>query len=284
MTEDSIQLITNNYGKLTKNERIVADYILSHFDHAIQMSVHELAKRANVSSATPVRLAQHMGFDGYKEFRLYLAAHRPAHEDLITDLKNSSDSISKRVENALMSEIDSIKLTLRELDHEVLLNIAEKIKTADNILFFASGTSYLVCLDSMHKFERAGKSVRCTDDTTKAAIILSSFSDKDIVICVSHSGETKSVCSVLALARELGIFTIGATTFPGSRVCEIADILLFTKTRESPLHKVALTSRISQLATMDALFMTYLISDYDRCIKNIDNASKTLEKLWNTEI
>ena len=281
MNGDSIQIITNNYGKLTKNEQLVANYIMTHFSNAIQMSVHEIARECAVSVATPVRLAQHMGFDGYKEFRLYLASHQPEHEDLILDIKQTSGSVIDSVEKALGSEIDTIRLTLKELDYSKLSTIADQIKIAEKILFFGMGTSYLVCSDAMHKFQRVGKTVHCCDDITKAAVLLSSMSKTDMVVCISHSGETKNTCDIIRLAKDMGIYTVAVTTFPGSSVCKTADIVLHTQTRESPLHKFALTSRISQLATTDALFMAYFTSDYDNCRQNIDKLSETLNKLWN---
>jgi len=283
MNGDSIQIITQNYGNLTKNEQIVADYIMTHYTDAIGMSIHELARVSGVSVATPVRLAQHMGFDGYREFRLYLASHGPEHEDLILDIKQASNSVTDAVEKLLCSEIDSIRLTLNELDYEKCTAICGKIKNAEKILFFGLGTSYLVCSDVMHKFQRVGKTSHCCDDASMAAVLISTMGKNDIVIGISHSGETKNTCNILKLAKEQGIFTVAATTFPGSSICEWADIALYTQTRESPLHKIALTSRISQLATMDALFMTYFTSDYDKCKQTIDRVTKNLVNLAERE-
>ena len=73
MTQDSIQFLMDHYGDLTKNEKLAVDYIITHFHQAIRMSVYELAQISGVSTATLVRLSQHMGFAGYKEFRLFLA-------------------------------------------------------------------------------------------------------------------------------------------------------------------------------------------------------------------
>lgn len=279
MYKDSIQLITNHYGQLTKNEKIVADYIISYPESVIQMSVQELAQKSGVSSATPVRLAQHMGFDGYKEFRLYLAKHLPQQEDLISDMSQAPDSAAGVVEKVLLSEVDSIRLTLKELDYVQLTAAAERIKAADQLLFFGTGTSYLVCCDAMYKFQRAGKSVRCTSDIAEAAVLLTHLHKNDPVIGISHSGETRDTCNLLKLARELELPTIAATTYPGSTICQYADHLLPTQTRESALHKIAFTSRISQLAAMDALFMAYFTCDYEKCRQNIDGVSRNLQHL-----
>ena len=96
---------------------------------------------------------------------------------------------------------------------------------------------------------------------------------------MSHSGETKSVCKILEIASQSGVFPVCVTTFPGSSVCKSAKLIIYTQTRESPLHKIALTSRISQLATMDALFMTYFTLNQNECLKKLDMVSDNLKKL-----
>ena len=272
MNSDSVQIITKNYGKLTKNEKTVADYIFTHFDDAIGMSVHELAQSCSVSSATPVRLAQHLGFDGYREFRLYLVAHRPEHEDIILDIKETKGLFRESVEKLLNSEIDSIRLTMKEFDYTVGCDIAEKIKNANRILFFGLGSSYLVCQDCANKFQRVGKTVHHSNDITMSAVMLSAFGPSDIVFGISHSGETPDTAKILSLASKLGIFCVAVTTFADSTVCENADKIIYTQTRESPLHRISLSSRIGQLASMDSLFMTYFSLDYENCIRYIEAA------------
>lgn len=279
MKKDSVQIITTHYGKLTDSEKKVADYIVTHLSDAVRMSVQEIASVSGVSAATPVRLAKHMGFEGFSELKLYIASHASAEEDIILDMTSSSDSVTQAVEKALIAETESIKMTLKELECNKLTLVSEKLKEAEKILFFGCGSSQLVCLDASHKYERVGKNVFCTDDAYKAAVLLSNFTEKDVVICVSHSGETKSVCKILEIALQSGIFSVCVTTFPGSSVCKSAKLIIYTQTRESPLHKIALTSRISQLATMDALFMTYFTLNQNECLKKLDMVSDNLKKL-----
>lgn len=279
MKEDIIQFITSHYGDLTDAEKQVADYLINHFNNAIQMSVQALSKNAGVSPATPVRLAQKMGFNGYKDFRLSLAQRITHHEDLILDMNQTTNSVSESVEKVLSAEIESLKLTLNNIDMAALQEISERIKKANQILFFGAGTSQLVCSDSAIKFKRAGKLTYSTDDVYSAAVTLSNFTEKDIVICVSHSGETESACKLLTLANKLNLYKIAITTFDKSSLCKYADKILYTQTRESPLHKIALTSRVSQLAMMDALFMAYLSTDYSNCENSFNTVSENLKSI-----
>ena len=56
------------YGRLSKSEKIVADYILKNKLTASDLTISELSKKTNVSCSTINRLALNLGYDGYKEF------------------------------------------------------------------------------------------------------------------------------------------------------------------------------------------------------------------------
>lgn len=118
-----------------------------------------------------------------------------------------------------------------------------------------------------------------TDDANSATVLLSSFSPNDILIVISHSGETRDACNIARLAQKLGIYVVAVTTFIASTLARNADIVLQTQTRESPVHKIAFTSRISQLASMDALFMTYFAMNQQECKNNINSISSNLQEI-----
>ncbi len=270
MTQDAVQFLTEHYNELTDSEKKLTDYIISNIDSAIFMTVKTLASSSGVSVATVVRLTQHLGFDGYKDFRLYLASHNSIKRDFILDFEDKATDAKSQINKVLTASIDSIQLTLDTIDYETLEKSANLISNASRILFFGLGTSYIVCCDAMLKFQRVGKTVFTACDLHSATVILSSFKKNDLVIGISHSGKNKDTCSIMKLAKQLKIKTIALTTFLNSPICKYSDYLLYTKTRESPLHKIAITSRISQFSVIDALFMTYLVSNYDDCMKNID--------------
>ena len=81
----------------------------------------------------------------------------------------------------------------------------------------------------------------------------------------------------------MGITTVAVTTFSNSNICKTADYTLLTQTRESPLHKIAITSRVSQFAMMDSLFMAYLTINYDKCINNLEKTHEISDALKDQE-
>ena len=278
MKIDSIQFITDKYSILTKNQRVIADYIIANLKEAISLSVGELASRCGVSAATPVRLARRLGFDGFASFRLYLAENSPADSKAI-DIERIDIDEEDSVARVLNAEIKSIKLTLEQIDTKTLTRVCELIHSAKRVLLVGAGTSYLVAKDLSYKLIRIGRIVLCADNEEHAAVILSSFERGDIVLTITHSGEGRLACRILKLARELGVCACAMTAFAGSTAYGTADIVIKTQTRESPMHKLAFSSRTSQLAAADALFMTYYSLYLEECRESLSRAVENKNKL-----
>lgn len=263
--EDAVQFLTSRYNELTDGEKQITDYLIQNLESALSMSVHTLAVKSGVSVATIIRYAQHMGFDGYKSFRLHLAQCRNGNEDFVLDFPNSPNSIEGQVNKVLRASMEALNLTLAEMDYSTLTSVAEAIRDSGQLLFFGTGTSYVVCNDAMLKYQRSGKQTFCACDAYSAALVLANFKSDDLLIVISHSGVNADSLRVLKAAKESGLRTAAITTFEKSPIAETADMVLYTKTRESPLHNVSITSRISQFAMMDALFMAYLTLNYSPC-------------------
>src|SRR4030043_2290829 len=54
---------------LTRSQRKLLEYVLSHDDESIFLNVGDLAKKVDISEATVVRLSKALGFKGFPEFQ-----------------------------------------------------------------------------------------------------------------------------------------------------------------------------------------------------------------------
>jgi DNA-binding MurR/RpiR family transcriptional regulator len=61
------------YHSLSPAEKKVVDYILSHPEEIIGLSIIDLAENSNVSEATVVRVSQLIGYQGFQELKIFLA-------------------------------------------------------------------------------------------------------------------------------------------------------------------------------------------------------------------
>jgi DNA-binding MurR/RpiR family transcriptional regulator len=279
LKKDYIQFFAEKYSEMTESEKKLSDHIINNIDRVLTESVHALAAEVNISVATVVRFAQHMGFDGYKEFRLYLAQIGSDQEDFILDFSKNENSTETQINRLLSSCAECIGMTQKNLDYTALSSVAQSIRNSGKIAFFGVGTSYVVCQDANMKFKRVGISAECACESVSASAILLNMKPGDVVIGISHSGNNEFVASVLNTAKKMDLTTVAVTTFKNSKVCEFADHILYSQTRESPMHKAAITSRVGQFAIMDSLFMSYITTYYDDCKSSIEKIYEISESL-----
>lgn len=276
--QDNIELITAKYDELSKGECLVADYAIAHMQDMVGMSVKELSAAAHVSVATVVRFCKKMGFDGYRSFCLKMAQGMNERVDYVMDLQEEGSSLEERVRRVLLANSETILRTMENLDYCALEKAAELIKNSRHILFAGIGSSLMACQDAALRFLRIGKQALCFSDPHAPIVVASHFTADDLVIAVSHSGLTKEVYEVQRVAKERGASILGITTYPSERIGQISDIILKTHTRESPLHKVAITSRTSQLAVIDALFAAITSRD-PHALDGINRVSENISKM-----
>ena len=88
--ETVIHKIRFSLDSMGPAEKRIADYLLSHTDDIIGLSITELAQRCGCGDATVVRFSRRLGFEGYQELKLRLASEM---EQQFEAMKKIIDSI-----------------------------------------------------------------------------------------------------------------------------------------------------------------------------------------------
>ena len=104
--------LKENLPALNPAERAAAEYILSNPAEASGISIHELAKKAYVSSSAVVRMCNTIGFNGFKEFRRSLLTELAAEESeqrIAAKEIEKSDSVED-----MISKITAINIQIRD--------------------------------------------------------------------------------------------------------------------------------------------------------------------------
>lgn len=105
---------------LTRAERQLATHILSHYPVAALGSITQLAKAAQVSTPTVVRLAQKMGYRGYPDFQGNLRGEVEAM--LVTPLTKHDQRAGRVPDGHLLNRfaeamVANLQATLNQIDH-----------------------------------------------------------------------------------------------------------------------------------------------------------------------
>ena len=206
-------------------ERRVAEGILAQPADIVFLSISDLATRASTSEATVVRLCQRAGFAGYPEMRLAMAtqvgrsaATRPA-RIIGTDIA-PDDPLSDIVAKVGSSASAAISDTVEQLDIQVLEQVTAAIAAARRVEIYGIGASGLVALDLEHKLRRIGLPAAASVDGHLALTSAAVLTPDDLVIGLSHSGETLDVIDPLAEARARGATAVAITNYPRSSLAK----------------------------------------------------------------
>lgn len=272
MHTDVTQVITKAYPTLTDGGKKIADFFLARPNEILTLTVKSLAEKTGVSIATVSRFAQTLGFESFKQLQLAIASSAHEQNDYILNIQLDNHDSFTQIEKVASAEAETISLSLKNLDKTILNACADLLHKANRIIFFGLGSSFFACEDAALKYKRLQKFAVALNNVHEAAVTLPCLTENDVVIGVSHSGETVDTCKILSLAKKRKVPTIAVTTFPSASINAYADYSLFTVTKEIPNHRIAFTSRISQLFLLDSLFLATLYQEKELNLDKIEQA------------
>ena len=260
-TRDVLVRMRSALPQLQPAEHRVAEVVLKDPAAAAQLSITELASRADTSVATVARFSHSVGFSGYPQLRLALAgaaaresalgapARRPPAD--LDEAETTEDIVATIVHH----EVRALQETAEHLDLSALDAAVAAVAQADRVEIFGVQASGLVATDLQYKLIRAGRVAFAWTEFHGAMTSAVLLGAGDVAIGISHSGATLDVIEALAAAKEAGATTIAITNFSGAPIVEHADIVLTTAARETAFRSGALASRTAQLAVVDFLFV-----------------------------
>mgnify|MGYP002524337148 CR=1 FL=1 len=255
-----IQAMRNSFSK---SELRVADTIIADPQKVIYASVAELAERSNVSDPTVVRTCKKIGFNGYQDLKITIARELVNPLQTIHEEITAEDDVQTVISKVFQGTINTLNLTHDTLDPNQIAQAAKSIQSARRIVIVGVGNSHAISLDLQHKLLRLGINAQAFSDPHMAAISLSYMDPRDVVFCVSHSGSSKEIVDLAMQAKQRGVFIISLSNIGLSPLSRISDIALHTASSETKYRIFGQSSRIAQLAIIDALYtLIVLHSDH----------------------
>lgn len=240
---------------LTTSEQKVAQALLSHPEPFL-LSISELAQRAAVAEATVVRFYRRLGFSSYQEMKVALA--QEAAQDIsaaVYEEIEPGDSPAEILEKVTEQSVDSLRTTKALVDREAFARAANWVAGAERLFFIGVGASGAIAQDAAHKFLRLGGTCIALTDSHLQAIAAAHLRSGDVVVAISHSGESVEILDAVRLAKEHTDKLIAITGYANSSLCHLVPTALVTAARETRYRSDAMTSRLAQLVLIDALYV-----------------------------
>ncbi len=233
----------------------LAQYILDNADDVPFLSVHELARRADVSVATVSRFSNSLGYESFKRFKTQLGKDSLfSFADIFEGIK-SGDKDGDIVEKVFKGNIRSIEDTLRMLDMQKLIAGAQAIAQSKRLLCCGVGSSGFMASDAALRFIQLDIQAEGFSDSYQMLMQALRLGKGCVAMGISHSGRSEAVVKALRIARENGALTLGISNYLQSPLHESSDIFLCTSFQESRVKAAALSSRVAQVTMLDCLYL-----------------------------
>ena len=272
--------INNIYDNMTDVDKKIADYINENKESISKLSVSELSKKSNVSSASIVRFSRKLGYSGFGELKIEIAKDLTLNsKDYSYIVKDSDVGINNIVNNITNKSIETIANTTKLNELDTIEKAIEKIINSKNVYIFGVGASSLVALDLQQKLLRINKPAITFLDSHTQLMVSSNLNKDDIAISISYSGKSKEVIKSIENAKINGTKCISITKYGENDLTNMCDINLFVPNIENNLREGAISSRIAMLTLIDIIYISIIQKDLNYAESKLEISKSTVECL-----
>ena len=134
-SKDLMKLIQMRFPRLSKGQKLIAEYILKNYDKAAFMTAAKLGVSVGVSESTVVRFAIELGFSGYPKLQKSLQELIKNKLTTVQRLELSSDYITEghALKGVLKADMENIRSTMEKIDYNTFEDVVNNIFAAKRI-------------------------------------------------------------------------------------------------------------------------------------------------------
>jgi DNA-binding MurR/RpiR family transcriptional regulator len=245
---------------LRDTERKIADYVLSHAENVIYMSITELADRTGTSEASVIRFARRLGYPGYAALKIALTIdQRDGATPLASDLEAGAD-IAALKHTIFRVNSESMQDTVELLDDTALAQAVDALANARRIDAYGIGGSAIVAHDAYFMLMQIGLPIVAITDPHLQMMSAVQLAKGDVALAISLSGSTRDTIEALQAARDAGATCVCITRYARSPITRVAHITLLAAARPATVGGHNLLGRVAQLAVIDVLAAAVMLA------------------------
>jgi DNA-binding MurR/RpiR family transcriptional regulator len=229
-------------------ERAVADELLADRGAAAAATVGDFARRAGVSPPTVIRFSRRLGFAGWAQLKIALAAehgrstqygHAPGGGGVLAA--------------TLARDAEALRAAAAIVDGPAFDRAAEVIAGARGVLFAGSGGSAALAVHACYRFAALGLAVSAFSDPLTTQLRAGALQPADVLVAISHTGATRTTVEVAERSRARGVAVVVITSFATSPLAEQASVLLATGDHTRPETLELLADRVVPMSVLGGL-------------------------------
>lgn len=278
MGDNLLKTIEELMPKFSKSQKLIANYILEHYEKAAYMTALKLGQTVNVSESTVVRFALELGFEGYPQLQRSLQHHIKNRLTAIQrmDVTRTRIGDDDTVSGVLNQDIDRIRKTLEIVDRESFENAVALIDTAKNIYIQGAMSSGILASFMHYNLRLIVDKVTLVGSVGISELYqqMIHIGEGDLLIAMSFPRYAKSTVEACRFAHENGAQIIAITD------SESSPLVSYAKTRLYAYSDMVsfVDSLVAPMSLINALIAA--VSASKRC--RVEQTFAKLEGLWES--
>lgn len=274
---DMINKMQENMHQFSKGQKLIANYIINHYDKAAFMTAAKLGEVVGVSESTVVRFAIELGFDGYPRLQKVLQELIKSKLTSVQRIEVSSNRISEDniLKSVLQSDMDKIKRTLEEIDLPGFNTIVDKILNARKIYILGVRSSAPLASFLGFYFNLIFDNIRLVHTTSVSEMFeqILRASEGDVVIGISFPRYSKRTIKAMQFVKSQGATVICITDSHESPLSMYADHSIIARSDMASF----VDSLVAPLSVINALIVAIGM----RRKEHVYDTFEKLEKIWD---
>ena len=273
--QDLMRSIQVKFPRLSKGQKLIAEYILKHYDKAAFMTAAKLGSSVGVSESTVVRFANELGFTGYPKLQKSLQELIKNKLTTVQRIELSNDFITQEnaLKGVLKADMENIRATLEKINHKTFEDVVNSLFKAKKIYIIGLRSSTALA-------EFLGFYLNLILDNVKVVAYgisdifeqMINVSEEDVVIGIGFPRYATRTIEALAFAKSRNSEVVAITDSLLSPLAAKADYTLIAQSNMASF----VDSLVAPLSVINALIIAVGLREKEK----ISRTFSTLEDIW----
>lgn len=258
---------------LSKNERILANYILKHPEDVLKMSSKDLGKVCFVSTATVYRLCDKLGLSGFSDLKIKITSslddYRKSNENFNFDFPVNQFQTHYEIIQKIKEDYEqTLNLTANLFSLDQLRLIASAMKKAPIIDVYTSAGNINFALNFQFQMQEIGIQVNVPVDEYQQRLIAASSNENHLAIIITFGGRGILSDILPRILHKVKTPIVLISSYDYTFKDFDPDYQLYISSYENHYKKISsFSTRLSILYILDVLYTCYFKLDYQENIE-----------------
>lgn len=275
--EDVLSRIGSAYHKMSRNYRIIADFVTVHYEEAVFMTAAKLGAKVKVSESTVVRFASSLGYAGYPGFQHALEDFMSRrYSDVRRVGAKYGDSTDEEIISAVVgSDIEKLQDVMARTDGKVFRAAVNEITEARTV--YVVGLRSCAPLAQLLAFYlgmiRGNVVLLSSTNSSEIFEQMIRISGEDVLIGISFPRYSMRTLKAMQFANDRSAHVIAITDNVHSPMNLYSSVNLFAR---SDMVSVV-DSLTAPLSLINALIVALCVKSPDKVEANLKELEDALD-------